>query len=973
MGKKASAETQKKKKHNEIEQYEARTFNREISNKIKRKSFNLPRVKRNGIITYDDEDDDGDYDGAGTGAAAAAGGRRSGLHSGNPREEENTKKSKKFRKGQLKLRKMLEKIKHKKKKIKSPLEEEMIKIENKMKHCHDIRNEVAAISNSIIANQDVHIEKFGCLFFIFRESLTKGRELQRRATKPDRVTKPNTDESEKKVRYYQMANALSCISICTVLKCVTPSYKIIGDEIIPGRKKSTSQGNGEGASSKGETNQRVNSNAVRGAPKNLSKLMLSVNKIEQEIVHYFKQFCSILKENIRHNVTLFVNLLCEIVTVNLHLSRSERLFEYLTLYANIQTYSKKKHNAVAARRGEPTKKGKTNVHLLCMKCLNTIKEIIDNDSNLSFTITLVDYFTNCLFKKEQNVSPNLLRIFSQISITEKKISAKLFSGEDISDGGLAERKDDALRTKTNVCGELKIIEKNTERILDQLFLVYLCVLRNHKKHSVALVKNVLQGIAHYALYVNKLLMDDVFAEVKALALGGEAISGGVVPVGSVVPVRSAVTADLADRSDDAVPPPLRLTSARIFLEMINKVTDDSFYIDCSWVANTLLFLLDLSLPYFHLGSAHFLFGDQNFLYSSFADFGKCNQSDPHSGGRQNGTDIHNTGGSNSRGAAQPGEVQMGSNHTTEKHNFCGELLYCIELLLKTRSFTGTYNTFKSNNNQLLARIVFKLHNVAVHSDYIISFCILSLIQNILEKYPLVKSIVEKDGIVISSLNDNLSIFFSNLLFHSSFSEDVSSLALHISMYDSDESRKGIFSSYINQHLRGKDPNKMIHFNLSLSEPRIVDADTFMKYSPDEWGSEFTRSSLKKLPPALRDVTTDISFKKASFGKPRLEKAALKFTATNGNLSVKHVPSHMLTAMDFVEIVFSPYEEFMRYFEKDCDRAEDDPPDPSVHRGNGQVGRRTTGAVIKQQGKVNPRAIRKGWKKRHAQKSGNKAG
>ncbi|KJP85176.1 hypothetical protein AK88_05194 [Plasmodium fragile] len=914
MGKKAIAKTQKKKKHKEIEQYEARTFNRDISNKIKRKSFNLPRVKRNGIITYDDDDDDDDYNAGGRG-------RRSGLHSGSQNEEQNRKKSKKFEKGQLKLKKMLEKIKNKKKKIKNPLEEEMTKIENKMKHCHDIRNEVAVISNSIIGNQDMHIEKFDHLFFIFRESLTKGRELKRRATigngtfpgagttKRDADRKTDKNELERKVKYYQMANALSSISICTVLKCITPSYKIIGSEKISGENNSTIQRNEEHTSLKGETNKGLNCIEGGGAMKSLSKLMINVNKIEQKIVQYFKQFCSILKENIRNNVTLFVNLLCEIVTVNLHLSRSEGLFDYLTLYANIHTYSKKKHNAMVERRGGLTKKGKTNIHLLCMKCLNTIKEIIDNDSNLSFTITLVDYFTNSLFKREQNVSPNLLKIFSQISITEKKISAKLFSGEDANDGGLGKWKDDNVRTKTNVCGELRIIEKNTEKILDQLFLVYLCVLRGYKKHSVALVKNALQGICHYALYVNKLLMDDVFAEVKALATVGTAAVGEAAD-------------EAGGGGGGTAPPPLRLTAARIFLEMINKVTDDSFYIDCSWVANTLLSLLDLSLPYFHLGSVHFLLEDQNFMYSSFGDFGKCSQSDPLSGGRQNGTYVDNAECSNRGEANERGQVQMGSKNTSEKYNFCAELLYCIELLLNTKSFTSNYNTFKSNNNQLLARIVFELQNIAVHSDYIISFCILNVIQNILKKYPLVRSIVDEDGIVISSMNDNLSIFFSNFLFHSSFAEDVSSLGFNISLFDSDESRNAILNNYISQHVREKDPNKVIHLNLSLSEPRIVNAHTFMKYPPEECASKFMQCGFKKSSAAPRDGTHGMGFKNAFCGNSSLEKkAGIKFTGTSANLSVSHVPAHMLTAMDFVEIVFSPYEELSKYFSKDCDKGE----------------------------------------------------
>ncbi|CRH01256.1 conserved Plasmodium protein, unknown function [Plasmodium relictum] len=796
----------KKKKKNEANkeefyESETRTFNREISYDTRRKNFSLPKITRNGVLTYDEE---------------------------NNKVEE--KKSRKKEKEKLKLRKLLDNIKKRKVK-KKPFEEEIFNVSNKIKNFQDIRNIIATTANNIIADQNLNIKKFDLLFYIFKESLKGKREL-------DRENKYNDYNFKIKHKYFENINILSCISICTILKCITPSYKIFNTADVDNDAT--------------ENNSNLNNKKKKSESKNFSKIIQSVNKLEQMIVKYFRDFCNILKENICDNTTVYVNLLCEIVTVNLYLSKNEKLLEYLILYSNIYTYHSKKYN-----KGGNNK----NSEILCMKCLNTLNEIIDNDHNLSFTLTLVDYFSKYIFKKEKSICPNLLKIFSNINITEKKIHAKLYSDQDKNDN---EGKNNELQVKTNICGNLKIIEKNTEKILDQLFLIYLCVLREYKKYSIFFVKNVLYAISNYALYINKLIMDDVFEEIKAIA------------------------------KENKTSPSLRMTSIHIFLKILNKV-NDNIYIDCSWIASCLLHLLDSSIHYFHTGSSTFLLQNRNFIYNNFLDSDKYYLND----NENSKTDNLKNGKPIKYNSSRKDKLK-------EKYNFSSEMLYCIDLLLKTKNFTNNYNNFKSSNNHLLCRIIYHLFNISLHSDYVISFSILKIIQSIMMKFPLVKCIVEKEGIVISYMNDNLSIFFQNILFHSCLFKEISSLALDISLNDSNENYNAILKNYINRN-NCYVKNKTINYNMNLSEKRIIDENKLMKCDFDDIFHKHREN--------FDEFNT---IKKNNF-KESVDKSFILSNDDYENISINNLSPYMLTAIDFIEIIFSPYNKFIKYFQKEQER------------------------------------------------------
>ncbi|SBT78274.1 conserved Plasmodium protein, unknown function [Plasmodium ovale] len=871
---------------------ETRSFDKEMCENIRRKSMNLPKIRKNGTVTYEDDDNDGDTP-KGT-------------------EGKIEKRSKKIEKSQKVLRKMLDKINKKKgNTLKNSVDENITKILNKINHMSDLKSDIATIANSIIGDQNNNMEKFDLLFYIFDETLKRKKHLQESINSHRKGDDKDSskDEIRRKYMYLKNINILVVISLCTVLKCITPSYKIIANDDYKYEENEVKSNNTTYNSQNKMANKSTRRPAKRAAKgsthisvKTFSKVIENVNTFENTIVNYFKRFCKILKCNIADNVIVYVNLLCEIVSVNLYLSRSEQLFKYIILYANMYTYFRGKHNNWLQDKNKPrTKKNNPSFGLLCMKCLNTLKEIMDNDSNLSFTLELTNYFVNYLFKRDEKISPDLLRIFSKIKITEKKINAKLYGNDDVAvTRGENDKTSDELRIKTSISGELKIIEKNTENILDQLFFLYLCVLREYNKYSILFVKNVLYGISHYALYINKILMDDVFYEIKELAMKN-------------------VSNNTEKNEEKDISPSLILTTINVFLEILNKVNDD-IYIDCSWIALSILKLLDSSIPHFHIGSTYFLFEQKNFVYNSFADGAKARRHFAAVMSRGDNADDEtvlgkNVGGENwpkrtlSRetlsgkgfpGKGLPGEASPSETLRNEKCNFSSELLYCIGLLLKTRNFSNSYNNFISSNNQLLSQIVHKLINISLHADYAISFAILKLVQSIFVKYPLIKPIVEEEGIVTSLMSDNLSVFFQNALLHSCIFKDISALALDISLNDSNDTYQETLKTYINQN-KCDVKNKIIHYNINLREDKITDEDEIMNYDMDDAFHINVPSPMTKI------------FRSAVKTYPT-HKSQLTFAHTNESISLNYLPPYMLTAIDFVEVLFSPYEEFIRYFQ-----------------------------------------------------------
>ncbi|SCM08306.1 conserved Plasmodium protein, unknown function [Plasmodium chabaudi chabaudi] len=830
------SKSKKKRKHTYVEEEEknsfengVRKFNNNYDKNVRRKIFNLPKIKGNGMVVYDEEDDYND----------------------SQEKIRQKKKSRKEEKREQKLKSILQDMNKKKTNIiKNSIEDEMGNISNKMNNYKDIKNVIADICNNIMGDQTMYIDKFELLFYIFNEAIKRKNKIINNQSLANTPKNGHPNECKTKCKYFDDITNVVSISICTVLKCITPSYKIINMK-----------------------NNNSSSNKQNNSSKNFSKIIENINNIEEKIVKYFKKFCNILKDKIKQNIIVYVNLLCEIITVNLHLSKSENLYDLLIQYSNSHTYNNIKYNKQKETNkimNSNNKNAEMNINILCMKCLNTIKEIIDNDSNLSITVYLIDYFVNNLFKGNCKISSDLLRIFSKIKIAEKKINAKIYSQDMINNTSILDKdnNNDEINAKTNIGGELKIIEKNTEKILDNLFFVYLCVLREHNKYSTIFVKNVLYAISTYAPYVNKLLMDDVFQEIKALAIGDD--KNNVVSSNS-----------------------LKLASIHIFLEILNK-TNDHIYIDCSWIAQSLIDLLDSDLPYFHIGSACYLFENTNFIYNNFFDSNKgssnnLKNSDPLSNGHINNNHLMDSSSN----------IELGES----KYNFSSELLYCIHLLLITKNFTANYNTFKSSNNRLLAKIVHKLYNISLHSDYIISFCFLKLIKNILDKYPLVKPIVEMDGITISIMDGNLSVFFQNICFHSFYFNNISSLAFDISLNDSNDNYRTELNEYMNRHnIIGQ--NKIINYNLNLKEKSIIDSNRMANYKPSD---NFCKNvgDYKK-----NDKNTNFDMKKFK----HTNNISYNSTNMNKTLAVNLAHPHMLMAMDFVEIVFSPYNEFITNFQ-----------------------------------------------------------
>ncbi|SOV83719.1 conserved Plasmodium protein, unknown function [Plasmodium sp. gorilla clade G3] len=865
-----------------------RTFNQDIRIRMNRENFSLPKIQRNGILKYDEG-----YE----------------IFEGE-KTEDGTKLSRKKQKEVMNLKKLLENMEknnsfNKKSNdgTKNVLDEEMQKISSMMNYYKDLKSMIAAISSSIMGDPNTQVEKLELLFFIFYESLKRKREIlyiklnnnlyelrrmdDEMKHEDEKVNYMNESNQEshaeyneesikEKFRYISNLNILSCISICTILKSITPSYKIIMNE------ETNEMNNHNDNASHGNNNMPTN-NKPGNPTKNFSKLIENVNKVEKSIVKFYRRFCRLLRENISTNPIVFVNLLCELVGVNLYLSREENLLQYLVIYSNFPVYSNKKYNSNMHILGNVNEiKNKRKFKILCAKCVVTIKEIIGNDNNLSFTLNLVDCFSNILFKNEKNISLNLLKVFSNINIREKKANARTFANDSKNKHG---DNDNELNAKTNISGDIKIVEKNAEKILDRLFVIYLSVLKEYEKYPFKILKYSLRAISKYSMYINKFIMDDIFIEIKTLA----------------------ATKSLSST--------LRIICIIVYLEIYNKM-NDNIYVDCSWIGNIILELLDFScIPSFNGSSSNNKSTRGN---NNNENKNSSNNSDAESFNSELDNSMKNDG---FKYSTDSDDIERKLNKGIEnekklyqKYKYSIKLIKSIDLLLKTKSFTINYNNFKSSNSDLLYKIIYQLFNIIVHMDFEVGMYLLQFVSNIFSKYPLIRCICEEEGIVVSFMNEELSIFFHNVLLHSSFFKELSCEALNISMNDSNEEYRKIVEKFVNEQKENEIEHKIIKFSLDINDEEILDQARFMNYDPH--GS--TMTDKKKYEENKKNVENivklDKKFKKVLYEYRKKPKSSVN-TSSNINDSINNESSYELTIKDLIYVTYSKYDDLIKCFER----------------------------------------------------------
>ncbi|SPJ13029.1 conserved Plasmodium protein, unknown function [Plasmodium sp. DRC-Itaito] len=864
-----------------------RTFNQDVSIRMNRENFSLPKIQRNGLLKYDEGHEI--FEGEKT--------------------EDDTKLSKKKQKEVLNLKKLLENMEknnsfNKKSNdgTKNALDEEMKNISSLMDYYKDLKSMIAAISSSIMGDPNTQVEKLELLFFIFYESLNRKREILyiklnnslyelRRMdvemkyedenlnymdeNKQESHDEYNEESIKEKFRYISNLNILSCISICTILKSITPSYKIIMSE-------ETNEMNDNNANASHGNNNMHTNNKPGNPTKNFSKLIENVNKVEKLIVKFFRRFCRLLIENISTNPIVFVNLLCELVGVNLYLSGEENLFQYLVIYSNLPVYSNKKYNSNMHILGNVSEiKNKRKFKILCAKCVVTIKEIIGNDNNLSFTLNLVDCFSNILFNNEKNISLNLLKVFCNINIKEKKANARTYANNSTKRDGNNNKE---LNAKTNISGDIKIVEKNAEKILERLFVIYLCVLKEYEKHSPKILKYSLRAISKYSMYINKLIMDDILIEIKTLA------------------------------AIKTLSPTLRIICIIVYLEIYNRM-NDGIYVDFSWIGNIILELLDFScIPNFN----SFCSNNKSTRGNNNANKKSSNDSDAESFNSELYDSMKNDAFKYSTDSDDiERKLTKGIENEKKlyhKYKYSVKLLKSIELLLKTKSFTINYVNFKSSNSDLLYKIIYQLFNIIVHMDFEIGMYLLQFVSNIFTKYPLIRCICEEEGIVVSYMDEDLSIFFHNILLHSSFFKELSCEALNISMNDSNEEYRKIVEKFVNEQNENEIEHKIVKFSLEIDDEDILNQARFMNY--DRNGSVI--SDKKKYEENKRNVENiiklDKKFKKVLHNFKKKSRNSAN-TGSNTNDSTNNASSYELNVKDLIYVTYSKYDDLIKCFER----------------------------------------------------------
>ncbi|SOV19741.1 conserved Plasmodium protein, unknown function [Plasmodium gaboni] len=866
---------------------EPRRFNQEVSASIRRENFSLPKIQKNGLLSYEKENESFEDEDS----------------------ESNTNESRKKKKEILNLKKLIENMEKRNRFDRqstdarnNALEQEIKRISSMMNYYKDFDILIATICNSILGDPNAHVEKLELLFFIFYESFKRKKdilyirlnnnlyELRRMNDKMEHEnenlnnTNDNNQEShdqhnekslKEKCRYFSDLNILSCISICNVLKSITPSYKIIvseGSNEMNDKKDNDSHGNNNMHTNKKSTN----------PTKNYSKLIKNVNKVEKMIVNFFRRFCRLLRENISSNLIVFVNLLCEIVGVNLYLSREENLFEYLVIYSNLTVYSKKKfNNNINILNNANVLKNIKKFKLLCANCVVQIIEIIKNDNNLSFTLNLVDCFSNMFFKNEKYITSTLLKIFTNIDIKEKKLNARIFENQS-SNTHMDNNKE--LNAKTNISGDIKIIEKNVEKILDRLFVIYMCVLKEFDKYSHKILKCSLLAISKYSMYIDKFIMDDILIEIRDL---------------SVIKI---------------IPSTLRIMCIIVYLEIYNSI-NDYIYVDCTWVGNTILELLDFScIPTFYSFTPDYKIkrgnnnwnnqfldnSDDESINSELENFMKYDEF-------KFNTDSDDIERKMNKGIENEKRLY-------QKFKYCMKVIKAIDLLLKTKSFTINYNNFKSSSSDLLYKIIYQLFNIVVHIDFEIGMILLDFLSHIFTTYPLIKCICEQEGIVVSYMDKNFSVFYHNVLLHSSFFKELSCEALNISLNDSNEEYRKIVEKFLKEQKEHEIEHKIINFSLDINDIDIINQERFMNYTPsgsiniDKQKCEENKKSVQHL------IKLDKKFKKLlDEHNVHPKSSGVKTSKTNNSTNNKS--SYELNVRDLMHITYAKYDDLIKCFER----------------------------------------------------------
>ncbi|CEL93775.1 unnamed protein product [Vitrella brassicaformis CCMP3155] len=422
----------------------------------------------------------------------------------------------------------------------------------------------------------------------------------------------------------------------------------------------------------------------------LSRAVEKLQTHEKTMVRFSQQFIDILRHSPPPPRTA-ASLVSELLTANPSFNWTDDLIDLCVKYA-----------------GKPDPP-------VQLPAIDALSWVMQHDPSLDLTASIVKAMgrlakvgmSSSTGGKRSGLSKALLDAIARLDLRRKQMAAER---ESHAVGADDEGIDEDLRRDLmigSVHGDLKRFRKNEALVLEQLFVLYLRVLRSPHMYPDEVVSGCLRGLGCHSHFINVELMNEIFTELKRLISEGEG---------------ATASAEVGLRA---------VAAALLLLQGVGA----AIQIEVSWVVDGFCRILRLALPHLSTPSYDPISTPPN-APASFLAAAPLHQEDETL-------------------TADPDAPAVFAVSTSLGR----ELIESIDLMVRCPQIVGGGGMGTGGTSMSLLRVVEGIMDVALHCDSAVSAGLCERVKLMLLKMPRLKSMVDPDGAVISSLSGGVSVYW----------------------------------------------------------------------------------------------------------------------------------------------------------------------------------------------------------------------
>ncbi|KAF8822676.1 hypothetical protein IE077_003145 [Cardiosporidium cionae] len=452
----------------------------------------------------------------------------------------------------------------------------------------------------------------------------------------------------------------------------------------------------------------------------LSKAASKIRCYEKLLVEYVSNLIAILKHHVRKIPTIIVPLLCELLK---NASNSEFGDELIKLCVQNATLHRRNGQKNFSKPSGEVAGDTTALHVSEL-CCSSLENIISQDPTLN-TATKVVQAIGTLEKKKAKPGKSRLghlsgRLLDVVSNLDSKFN-QLHIAQDTmlpNQHGKIDRKLlKDLRT-SSINDSKENIAKNRRAIFTELFIIYTRILSSIGSYSEDVIGSCLTGVNNLRCHINPELLSEIMNKIRHFLL-----------------------------ETDHISPSIGLTAIETAIALL-QTTKSMALTDPSWINRAFCGILRSSLARMPC----------NYSLSKTSDSASLPTSHVKS------PQLHNNSSERLNYFYSAISQQHGEQLDTNSFRLfcdCGFALQCLKLLEKLVQRGDIFgDRCNTQNLEGLVEMIQNLLLLALHSDPFVSIAFYLQIRRIITLYPKLKSLMNPDGIVFSSLCDSRTLFWT---------------------------------------------------------------------------------------------------------------------------------------------------------------------------------------------------------------------